>query len=200
MLEKSLQGLENIIYNLGSSQLLNYYQNYAGFVVDLLCGCGCRNYQVYFTFLCLDSLFAKIHIQIKTCAEDVKTLCKDVLEKKCRHDETIECRDEIETECRTVHHNKCHDEVKHVCKMEYRDNCTVPAKPSYEAPKCHQEQVEVCHDEHEEVCEKVPVEECDNIKKTKCSKIPQEICRDIPVPHCKTVPTKVPVFKTMKVL
>ena len=41
-------------------------QNYAGFVVDLLCGCGCRTYKV------------------KECVNGVRNVCKDVVDTRCR--------------------------------------------------------------------------------------------------------------------
>ena len=37
----------------------------------------------------------KVLVQVKICVDDVKKVCKDVVDTRCRKGQTIECRDEI---------------------------------------------------------------------------------------------------------
>merc|ERR1719158_1254973 len=75
----------------------------ADYVVDLLCGCGCRYYDV------------------KTCVPDTRQVCKDTIKTKCKTKEKVECKDEYKEECKTTYKDVCHKEKKKVCKTTYKD-------------------------------------------------------------------------------
>merc|ERR1712168_1593344 len=66
----------------------------ADYVVDLLCGCGCR------------------FVDVKTCVPDTKKICKDIVKSKCVTKDKVECKDEYKKECKTVY--------KEVCKPVYK--------------------------------------------------------------------------------
>ena len=54
----------------------------ADYVVDLLCGCGCR------------------FVEQKTCVQEYKEQCEPKLETKCKTKEKEECKDEYKDECK----------------------------------------------------------------------------------------------------
>merc|ERR1719250_380889 len=142
----------------------------ADYVVDLLCGCGCR------------------FVDVKTCVPDTKKICKDIVKSKCVTKDKVECKDEYKKECKTVYKDVCHTEKKKECKTEYKEVCKPVYKPpTYAAPAYHGND-----------CKKVPEEKCARIKVPKCLTIPEETCRDIPTKDCKEVPTLTPTKKSVK--
>ena len=167
------------------------------YFVDVVAGLTrCVKFEVYRLQLIFFYQF-----QVKECVDDVKKVCKDVVETQCRKGENIECKEELQKECKTIYNNVCKNDKKKVCKTVYKEQCTPTYKPSYGAPanNCHKVPEEVCEYKTQKVCQKVPENKCENKKVTKCVKIPEEICRDVPVPHCKSVPTKTAVPRIVKV-
>jgi hypothetical protein len=115
----------------------------AGLVVDLLCGCGCRTFD------------------IKTCVADEKKICKDVTYTKCSHKENVECKDEFKEECKTIYNDVCDKIKKKVCKTEYREECKPVYKPpTYNTPA-----------QKGKECKKVPEEKCQYVDEKKCHKV-----------------------------
>merc|ERR1719234_2070660 len=104
----------------------------ADYVVDLLCGCGCRYYDV------------------KTCVSATRQVCKDVIKTKCKTKENVECKDEYKEECKTIykaptydspayHGEECTKVPEEVCSYKEEQKCKkVPEK------KCHTKKVPKC--------------------------------------------------------
>ena len=152
----------------------------ADYVVDLLCGCGCR------------------FVDVKTCVPDTKKICKDIVKSKCVTKDKVECKDEYKKQCKTIYKDVCHTEKKKECKTEYKEVCKPVYKPpTYAAPAyhgndCKKVPEEKCAYVDEKKCKKVPEEQCSRKKVPKCLTIPEETCRDIPTKDCKEVPTLTP--------
>jgi len=116
----------------------------ADYVVDLLCGCGCRNFD------------------IKTCVAAEKKVCKDTVKTKCRHKSNVECKDEYKEDCKTIYNDVCHKEKKKVCSTEYREECKPVYKPqTYKTPAYKGKE-----------CKKTPEEKCHYVEEKKCTKVP----------------------------
>ena len=72
----------------------------ADFVVDLLCGCGCR------------------HFEVRACKNDTKQVCKEAIDTRCRNKQNVECKEELKESCKTIQRDVCKIQKKKVCKND----------------------------------------------------------------------------------
>merc|ERR1712106_149503 len=126
----------------------------ADYVVDLLCGSGCR------------------FVDVKTCLADTKKVCKDIVKSKCKTKDKVECKDEYKEECKTVYNDECHNVKKKACKTEYKEVCKPVYKaPTYKTPAYHGQN-----------CEKIPEEKCAYLNEKVCKKVPERKCNRVKIP------------------
>jgi len=173
-----------ILFQSGDSVsfLNNFAENTRNVVVDLLCGCTCRN------------------ISVKKCRDDTEKVCEEGFKKECVTKDILECDETYKKKCKTIQEKLCKKQKKNICKTTYKKVCTPTAsKPTYGTPteECRKVPEENCEVSYEKQCKTVPKEVCETVKVPDCKPAKQEKCRRVPTKTCTNVAVVVPYRKTV---
>lgn len=143
---------------------------------DMLCGCGCRNYEVK---RCIP--FTK-----EVCEVKKRTLCKTLPVKKCKDELVKKCHDYPSKECEEFPVKSCITRFVQKCKPSYKGEEECESVPE---EKCSHTKEKQCKSVTKTKCEEKKVKKCEVVQEKKCSELPKRTCKNVP----SIKPTKIQV-------